>query len=92
MRVLRPPPGRPALVALGPGVVVGMSGHRCPGGCTQFIPQHQYACRGCWYRLPVDLRRPITSNYQRNPRAHREAMVDARRWFGENPLPAGPSA
>lgn len=63
-----------------------MSGHRCPGGCSRYVPQRQVACRSCWYRLPLDLRRPITATYQRDPEAHLDALLDALRWYRENPL------
>jgi hypothetical protein len=60
--------------------------HDCPGGCGRSVPDHHFACRGCWYRLPLDLRHPISANYQRNPDAHHEAMRDARRWYREHPV------
>lgn len=49
---------------------------------------HLYACRRCWFRLPVDLRRPISRNYGVDFVAHAAAMGDAQRWFDENPLPS----
>jgi hypothetical protein len=61
-----------------------MSAHTCPGGCGREVPGHLYACKPCWYRLPQDLRRPISANYGRDPEAHAQAMRDARRWYREN--------
>jgi hypothetical protein len=59
--------------------------HDCPGGCGLPVPQRQLACRSCWYRLPADLRRAITSNWKRDLDAHRLNLVDAVQWYRENP-------
>lgn len=61
-----------------------MATHACPGGCGRQVPYHHFACRNCWYRLPMDLRRPISGNWHLNPDAHAEAMVDAQQWYDEN--------
>ena len=47
-----------------------MTTHGCPGGCGRQVPYHHFSCRNCWYRLPPDLRRPISANYQRDDAAH----------------------
>ena len=61
-----------------------MATHNCPGGCGRQVPYHHFSCRSCWYRLPMDLRRPISGNWQRDPVAHAEAMLDAMQWYAEN--------
>ena len=69
-----------------------MSTHPCPGGCGTPVPRRRFACRGCWYRLPRDLRGPITAFYGVDRFAHAEAMIEAADWYRENPLAApGPS-
>lgn len=55
--------------------------HDCPGGCGRRVPRHHFACRPCWYRLPVDLRRPIAATHGRDFGAHMAAMDDAIRWY-----------
>lgn len=49
------------------------------------MPYHLFACRPCWYRLPAELRRPITSNYSRDVDAHFDAMADANDWYQTHP-------
>lgn len=44
-----------------------------------------HTCQPCWYRLPQDLRRPISDTYRRDPLAHGHAMGDARRWYLDHP-------
>ena len=46
--------------------------HRCPGHCGRVVPDHLFACRSCWYRLPLDLRRAISRT------AHRSLLDDER--------------
>lgn len=60
--------------------------HACPGGCHRQVPQHLFACKPCWLRLPYDLRQPISANYRRDEAAHLAAMADARHWYRENPV------
>jgi hypothetical protein len=56
--------------------------HSCPGGCGRQVGRARYACRGCWHRLPFDLRTTITATYQAGRRReHREAMQAAHEWF-----------
>lgn len=62
------------------------SDHLCPGGCPRHVPRHRFACPICWRRLPTDLRAQITATYRVAPSAHLAAMVDARRWYRENPV------
>lgn len=57
------------------------STHDCPGRCGRQVERHLYACRACWGRLPYQVRRPITANYQRDAAAHSAAMTAARAWF-----------
>jgi hypothetical protein len=57
--------------------------HDCPGGCGSQVPRHLFACKPCWWRLPADLRRPITATHGVDVRAHRAAMADAMRWYRE---------
>ncbi|MPZ66206.1 MAG: hypothetical protein GEU83_12055 [Pseudonocardiaceae bacterium] len=58
-----------------------MSTHECPGGCGRAVEHHRFACRGCWFALPVTLRRAITDTYRRDRIAHARAMVDAYDWY-----------
>ena len=56
--------------------------HSCPGGCSRQVGAARYACRVCWYRLPLDLRTSITGTYRAGQRReHREAMAAAHEWF-----------
>lgn len=57
--------------------------HACPGGCGARVPDRLFACRGCWARLPAELKRPIRANYGRDRAAHAAAMSEARRWYAE---------
>lgn len=64
--------------------------HRCPGCRAPGVPNHKFACRNCWFRLPVKLRRPITAAYNLGDgEAHAAAMKAAVAWFRANPRPAG---
>lgn len=40
-----------------------------------------FACRADWYRLPLDYRRAITSNYRTHPTNHLAAMAAAMEWW-----------
>ncbi len=62
--------------------------HTCPCGCERQVPRYHLACKPGWYRLPKDLRDPITTTYRRDPAAHRQAMADALRWYRTNPAVA----
>lgn len=55
--------------------------HDCPGGCGRPVPRRHFACQGCWYRLPVELRRPISMTYRTDTGAHLAAMADAADWY-----------
>lgn len=55
--------------------------HDCPGGCGRQVAQQYFACRTCWFRLPLDLRSAIQVTYKVDPDAHGEAMVDAMEWY-----------
>ncbi|MPZ66775.1 MAG: hypothetical protein GEU83_15125 [Pseudonocardiaceae bacterium] len=63
--------------------------HECPGGCGRQVARHHFACRACWYRLPSDLRRPISATYRRDAGAHPAAMAEAVAWY-RTPPPAMP--
>lgn len=65
--------------------------HPCPAGCGAVVLNHRFACRPCWYRLPRDLREPITATYRVDPDAHHHAMSDAVRWYADNPKPPPPT-
>lgn len=62
-----------------------MSTHDCPGGCGRPVPQHHFACRPDWYRLPAELQLAIKANYRRDPAAHMQAMADSIAWYADNP-------
>jgi hypothetical protein len=68
--------------------------HACPGGCgNQDVSAHQLTCRRCWYRVPVELRDDVWRTFRArrasfaSMRAHAEAILAARTWFRDNPLP-----
>jgi len=58
--------------------------HDCPGGCGRRVAHDRFACRACWYRLPVELRRPISAAFGRDYGAHAQAMLDALDWYRAN--------
>jgi len=62
-----------------------MTTHACPGGCGRAgIPSYQLACRGCWYRLPRDLRERINHAWRHSASAHLAARAEAvSYWKGE---------
>lgn len=61
--------------------------HRCPGGCGQQVPQHLYACKPDWFRLPLKIRTEIWKTYRRNDAGgHLAAMSEAARWYDNNKL------
>lgn len=61
--------------------------HGCPCGCGRQVPQHLYACRAGWFRLPNDIRTAIWRGYRRNDTAgHMAAMMEAAQWYEDNPL------
>lgn len=63
--------------------------HRCPGGCTNQIPNEQLACKQDWYRLPAALRNSINLYHRRRDdtgrRAHRQAVAAAVNWYRRHP-------
>ncbi len=62
-------------------------GHRgCPGGCDHPVAPYHFACKSCWYRPPVDLRRRVSDTYLRD---HADAMLDAYQWYKEHRPAAG---
>jgi len=66
-----------------------MSTHPCPGGCGREVAYHLFACKGCWYRLPKDLQRPINATWRSGDRlGHSDAMSDACRWYDEQRDPS----
>lgn len=62
--------------------------HDCPGGCGHQVFTHLFACRADWFRLPLDYRRAITSNYRTHPTNHLAAMAAAMEWYRANPREA----
>jgi hypothetical protein len=65
-----------------------MSTHRCPGGCGAPVARHLFACRGDWYRLPLDLRWEISATYHGpggSVARHYAAMRVAIAWYRDNP-------
>jgi len=66
--------------------------HDCPGCGASGVPNHLFACRRDWWRLPAELRRPITRTYVTNDIvAHADAMRAAQDWYRSHPLPGGAS-
>lgn len=65
----------------------------CPGGCGRLIESLTYACRACWRRLPVPIRRVITRTWDlgqfhdQTHGPHANAKAAAARWYARNPLP-----
>jgi hypothetical protein len=61
--------------------------HQCPGGCGQQVGVTVLACQTDWRRLPTQIRHLVITAYRHGPggTAHREAILDAVRWFGNNP-------
>lgn len=63
--------------------------HACPGCHLVQVPNHQLACRACWFRLPVLLRAEVDRSYRRrrqDPGTWREAIRRAITWYRENPV------
>lgn len=62
-----------------------MSTHPCPAPeCARQVPDHLFACRADWYRLPKPLRDDIWRGYHGSFAEHLAAMVDAEQWFADN--------
>lgn len=58
--------------------------HNCPGGCGRTVPVELFACRRCWYRMPLFLRRWITSTCEQalnTQLAYAQAMASIRAWY-----------
>ena len=62
-----------------------MTTHSCPGCGRAGIPVNLLACRPCWFRLPIDLRRPVTATFRRDNTAHLDAVIAALDWYADNP-------
>lgn len=62
------------------------TGHACPGGCGDRVPDRLFACRSDWARLPRDLQRPVTDTAGKSLFVPERlaAVQDARRWYREN--------
>lgn len=63
----------------------------CPG-CGRTVRPAQYACGGCWRRLPANHRTAILRAWGRRQRGtegaaaeHELAKSDAGAWLAENP-------
>jgi hypothetical protein len=59
--------------------------HPCPG-CGRHIYSHHFACQTDWFRLPVDLRKPIHASYGRAAAAYSVAVANAMEWYRANPV------
>jgi hypothetical protein len=51
-------------------------------GCTEPIEWPKIACRPCWFRLPADIRRRVTSTKSTE---YFPVTVEAVAWFRSNP-------
>jgi hypothetical protein len=60
--------------------------HLCPGDCGNRVVNDLFACRECWYRLPIPMRYDITRHHRTDPDLHAHAMADAIRWYRTHPL------
>lgn len=58
--------------------------HACPGGCGAKVTYAQLACRTCWFRLPVTIRREVTAGWVDNKARHRAAVVVALAWYRDD--------
>lgn len=58
--------------------------HACPGCGRPGVVRSKLSCRSCWYRLPADLRRPISQFFRRDPAKHRQALAAAISWYADN--------
>ena len=69
----------------------GRATHACPGcGCD--VDNRLFACRGCWYELPAELRRPITRTAGRplGDPDRQSAVIAAVGWYNAtDPLGQG---
>lgn len=64
--------------------------HSCPAGCGAQVPQHLYACRVDWYRLPPEIRNRIWAAYRGGMAGeHMNAMTAAAVWYEDNPRSGG---
>lgn len=57
--------------------------HDCPGCHRTGVPYERLACPTCWYRLPAELARAVTSTWGRDPAAHADAVVAAVAWYAQ---------
>jgi len=60
--------------------------HACANArCTNMAKAGQLACRACWSRLPLTLRKQIWATHHDGNRAgHSERVLEARQfWAGE---------
>lgn len=68
------------------GYVRSTAVHRCPCGCGSNIPNHLYACRPGWYRLPAEIRSAIWGTVKLtllHP-DRRAALSAAAEWYRDN--------
>jgi hypothetical protein len=64
--------------------------HRCPAhGCQTLVPYRHFACPRDWARLPQAHKDAIVDGYRSGPlsQPHVDAMVEAKRWYRDNPQP-----
>lgn len=57
----------------------------CPGGCGRVVPLREFACWGCWHRLPLALRHELSATAGRRSVAGVRVRFEAREWFRVNP-------
>lgn len=64
-----------------------MTTHECPRpGCNRRVAADEYACRGDWYALPVDIRQQIWRAWRSGDAgAHQAARANAADWYRANP-------
>jgi hypothetical protein len=61
--------------------------HACPGCRRRQVPVHQLSCRGCWFRLPQELRTALNNAYHRGtPDEHADAMRACLDWYRDHPI------
>jgi hypothetical protein len=60
--------------------------HACPGGCGRQVARNQFACKGCWFRLPKPMRNAIWDGWNDKPGAnHTRALSVAAAWYKKHP-------
>lgn len=55
--------------------------HECPGCGRDGVSRHMFACRACWYALPVELRHRIQHGWRHSASEHVAATAEARAFY-----------